>query len=82
MRKVRFAAGWLSLVVLSGVAVGCEQKPKFDPNMVTRVENAASRADSAATKAEAAARGAADAAAKAEAAANKASGSFHKGLKK
>ncbi len=77
MRNSQWALAIAGLSFAGLVSVGCaERKPVIDPNMVSRVESAASRAESAASQAEAAAKRAADAAAKAEAAAEKAASRF------
>ncbi|GIW45380.1 MAG: hypothetical protein KatS3mg077_2662 [Candidatus Binatia bacterium] len=83
MRTVRWALTFAGLSFLGLTTVGCpEKKPVIDPNLVSRVEAAASRAESAASQAEAAAKRAADAAAKAEAAADKAASRFKEKLRK
>ncbi len=81
-RSIRVAAGLASLVLLSGVTMGCAEKSRADDGMAQRVEAAASKAEMAANKAEAAAKSAADSAQRAQAAADKAEAIFQKHMKK
>ena len=80
--KTRVAAGFVSLMLLAGGAVGCATKSSADDAMAARIEAAASKAEAAANKAEAAAKNASDAAQRAEAAAQKAEAIFHKHMRK